>query len=76
MRSVIAAPFIPISFQTHSHRAAQGVIYADILKQSGHCDDIDINIKGELGQKVLVNSNKFKVPVAFTLKSIIGWSLP
>jgi hypothetical protein len=44
MRSVIAAPFIPISFQIHSHRAAQGVIYADILKESGHCDDITVSM--------------------------------
>jgi|GEM_PF-821657 len=44
MKSVIAAPFIPISFQLASHRAAQGVIYADLLKQSRHCDDITVSL--------------------------------
>lgn len=44
MKSVIAAPFIPISFQLASHRAAQGIIYADLLKQSGHCDDITVSL--------------------------------
>ena len=33
---------------------------------------VDINIKGASGQKFFVSSNKFKVPVALTLKSIIG----
>ena len=40
MKSIIAAPFIPISFQPASHRAAQGVIYADLLSNY-HCDQIE-----------------------------------
>lgn len=36
MTSVMCTPFIPISFQVPSHRAAQGVIYADMLKHMGH----------------------------------------
>ena len=61
MRSVIAAPFIPISFQTHSHRAAQGVIYADILKQSGHCDDIDINMsRSNVQGENAIDENKYQ----------------
>ena len=35
MTAVIAAPFIPISKQLHSHRAAQGAIYGDLLKHTG-----------------------------------------
>ena len=35
MTGVVAAPFIPISKQLHSHRAAQGVIYGDLLKEMG-----------------------------------------
>lgn len=41
MTVLVAAPFIPISYNIHSHRAAQGVIYADMLKRSGldvHCN--------------------------------------
>jgi len=43
MKCVIAAPFIPISSQLASHRAAQGIIYADILKQY-HCDNIHVSL--------------------------------
>lgn len=43
MKSVIAAPFIPMSFQVTSHRAAQGIIYADLLKHY-HCDDIHVSL--------------------------------
>ena len=32
MTGVVAAPFIPISKQMHSHRAAQGAIYGDLLR--------------------------------------------
>ena len=35
MKSLLTAPFIPISSSMHSHRAAQGVIYADQLKNAG-----------------------------------------
>jgi hypothetical protein len=35
MTAVVAAPFIPISKQMHSHRAAQGAIYGDLLKNLG-----------------------------------------
>lgn len=40
MKSILAAPIIPISFQMSSHRAAQGVIYADILRHT-----VDKNLK-------------------------------
>ena len=43
MKAVIAAPFIPMSFQVASHRAAQGLIYADLLKHY-HCDDISVSL--------------------------------
>jgi len=35
VKTVLAAPFIPCSFQMTSHRAAQGAIYADLLKSMG-----------------------------------------
>lgn len=38
MTAVVACPFIPISFNMYSHRAAQGVIYADLLKHMGVTD--------------------------------------
>lgn len=31
MKSAMASPFVPISFQLPNHRAAQGVIYADMI---------------------------------------------
>jgi hypothetical protein len=43
MKAVIAAPFIPMSFQTSSHRAAQGIIYADLLKHY-HTDNIHASL--------------------------------
>ena len=39
MKSIIAAPFIPISVGVSSHRAAQGIIYADLLNHY-HSSDI------------------------------------
>ena len=38
MSKVIACPFVPISFGIHSHRSAQGMIYADLLKHMGVTD--------------------------------------
>jgi hypothetical protein len=35
MKALITAPFIPISDKLYSHRSAQGVIYADQIKQAG-----------------------------------------
>ena len=35
MKALVTAPFIPIAKNLSSHRAAQGVIYADQLKRSG-----------------------------------------
>jgi hypothetical protein len=35
MTAILTAPFIPIAKNLSSHRAAQGVIYADQLKQAG-----------------------------------------
>jgi hypothetical protein len=43
MKTIIAAPFIPMSFQITSHRAAQGIIYADLLKHY-HTDDISVSL--------------------------------
>jgi hypothetical protein len=34
-KALVAAPFIPISKFPHSHRGAQGVIYADMLRARG-----------------------------------------
>jgi hypothetical protein len=45
MTAVLTAPFIPIAKNLSSHRAAQGVIYADQLKQAGK--DIYINMSLE-----------------------------
>lgn len=38
MKYLVATPFIPISKFLYSHRAAQGVIYADQLKNAGGLD--------------------------------------
>lgn len=43
MKSIIAAPFIPMSFQITSHRAAQGIIYADLLGHY-HADDMAVSL--------------------------------
>ena len=40
-KSLIIAPFIPISDRLSSHRGAQGYIYADLI-QSYHCEDITV----------------------------------
>lgn len=44
MKALVAAPFIPIASRLHSHRAAQGVIYADQLSQAGK--NITVNMPG------------------------------
>ena len=41
MSAVLTAPFIPIAKNLSSHRAAQGVIYADQLKRAGK--DVYVN---------------------------------
>lgn len=46
MTALIAAPFIPIARNLSSHRAAQGVIYADQLKQTGI--DVTVNMSLDL----------------------------
>lgn len=38
MSAVVACPFIPMSYNIHSHRSAQGMIYADIIKHMGVAD--------------------------------------
>ena len=45
MTAVLTAPFTPISKNMSSHRAAQGVIYADQLKQAGI--DVYVNMSLE-----------------------------
>lgn len=42
MKSLVATPFITISREMHSHRSAQGVIYADMLEESGK--DVRVNM--------------------------------
>jgi len=46
MKGLVASPLNTISKHMYSHRAAQGVIYADQLKRSGK--DISINMSGDL----------------------------
>jgi hypothetical protein len=46
MRAILTAPFTPISKNIASHRSAQGVIYADQLKQAGI--NIDIAMSGKM----------------------------
>ena len=46
MKAILATPFIPISKNISSHRAAQGIIYADQLKSAGK--DIFVNMTMEL----------------------------
>ena len=45
MKALVTAPFIPISKNMSSHRAAQGVIYADQLQQAGI--DVYVNMSLE-----------------------------
>jgi hypothetical protein len=54
VKALVATPFIPISQHMHSHRGAQGVIYADQLQNSGK--DITVNMTGRLYHK---NFNDF-----------------
>lgn len=46
MSAIINCPFIPISIKPTSHRGSQGVIYADMLAQTGV--DITINAAGKI----------------------------
>ena len=46
MKAIINCPFIPIASRIASHRAAQGSIYADMLKQTGV--DVEINWSGKI----------------------------
>jgi len=56
MRALLASPFATISNNTASHRAAQAVIYADQIKQSGI--DITVNMAGD---NYYEDFNKFDV---------------
>ena len=47
MKVVLASPITPISSRQASHRGAQGVIYASMLKELGH--DVTINFHGAIG---------------------------
>ena len=46
MKALVTAPFIPIVPRLASHRSAQGVIYADQIRQTGKYDVVDINWGG------------------------------
>lgn len=46
MKALLTSPFNPISDRLASHRSAQGIIYADMIRQSGV--DLDVNIKGKI----------------------------
>ena len=46
MKALVTAPFIPIVPRLASHRSAQGVIYADQIRQAGEYDVVDINWAG------------------------------
>jgi hypothetical protein len=56
MRGLVSTPFIPISKNMSSHRAAQGVIYADQLKRAGY--DITVNMSLDLYHE---DFNKFDI---------------
>lgn len=45
MKRLLTSPFNAISSSMHSHRAAQGVIYADMIHRAGHQIDIDFGNK-------------------------------
>ena len=47
MKALVTAPFIPIVPRLASHRSAQGVIYADQIRQTGIYDRVDVNWGGE-----------------------------
>lgn len=49
MKSIMASPFVPISCQPSNHRAAQGVIYADMLTHY-HTDNIEFSMTRSLVQ--------------------------
>jgi hypothetical protein len=45
MKRLLTSPFNAISSSMHSHRAAQGVIYADMIYRGGNAVDIDFGNK-------------------------------
>ena len=47
MKALVTCPFIPIVPRMASHRSAQGVIYADQLRQTGKYGVVDINWSGK-----------------------------
>lgn len=47
MKRLLTSPFNAISSSMHSHRAAQGVIYADMIHHAGHQIDIDFGNKAK-----------------------------
>jgi hypothetical protein len=46
-KSLVVAPFIPVAAFMASHRAAQGVIYADMIKQATG-DEVVVNFGGKV----------------------------
>jgi len=46
MKSILTTLFRPISRSKTSHRSSQGVIYGDMIKQSG--EDVVVNYDGKL----------------------------
>lgn len=55
MTSLVSTPLIPISQRMGSHRGAQGIIYAQMLREDGH--DLVANISG---QHYIEDFNQFK----------------
>lgn len=47
MKALITCPFIPIVPRLASHRSAQGVIYADMIRSTGKYESVDINWAGK-----------------------------
>ena len=47
MKALVTAPFIPIVPRPASHRSAQGVIYADQIRQTGEYEVVDVNWGGK-----------------------------
>ncbi len=54
IRSVVAAPFIPIASLPNSHRGAQGIIYGDMIFSRG-----DEEIVIDIGAKLVEDFNDF-----------------
>ena len=47
MKALVTAPFIPIVPRLASHRSAQGVIWADLIRQRGPYDQVNVNWAGK-----------------------------